>query len=565
MRNHVATVVGLAAMLAGCQGAGSGYGPNPFLEDQGTADKADTQYLNPDGVEVEVDLEADIESGGHSWNLDEGPAALGQFALTYLRKHGDFYVESLAEDASSTSRVEWLVDGAWITARQAESTSKDKLTHFRIRSVNAILLNDARKGVKEGQVFKAPVPRNPFDVMSAAGDKCAEKDDHISLDQSVYWYLWDPDKSTCKLAQQDMSVTISKLLPVGKLTWPEYDKLIADGKVTAVVLFGQIGDGAISPSDAGMQGFREMSAWLVEAGFKAVTPAPVGSRFTKHIGDVDFEIDLYSPKEFSGLDDSAHMDNFTRALKEHEIVVYDGHSMLGASDFWAKPDLYPSTYQIFLYGGCLGYEYYVRPIVQSKDGGWANVDILSSVVEVSAGANEFAGPIFAKIAWALDHGYKASWKDLVEAVRKRVGDSTFGVSGVRENCFSPTGSVCGATPTDTGKRFDDAAGAKIPDADAAGLVREIDVGDTFTPKAVTLELDVEHTWIGDLRITLSHDGTDVVVWDHTGSSGQGISQSFELARFAGKAAKGKWTLLLVDDQAQDTGTLKKWSLVFTLP
>jgi hypothetical protein len=44
--------------------------------------------------------------------------------------------------------------------------------------------------------------------------------------------------------------------------------------------------------------------------------------------------------------------------------------------------------------------------------------------------------------WALDHGNKATWRQILLAVRKSVGDSTFGVSGVRDNCFTPTGSRC---------------------------------------------------------------------------------------------------------------------------
>jgi hypothetical protein len=153
------------------------------------------------------------------------------------------------------------------------------------------------------------------------------------------------------------------------------------------------------------------------------------------------QMDLYSPREFSGLEDYAHFDNWQKAIAEHEIVVWDGHSMLGASDFWTRPK-YPSFYQIFLYGGCLGYEYYVRPIFEGKGSSWAKVDIMSSVVEVSASANEFAAPALAKIVWALDHGNRASWRNILLKVRDSVGDSTFGVSGVRDNCYTPTGSRC---------------------------------------------------------------------------------------------------------------------------
>ena len=438
--------------------------------------------------------------------------------------------------------------------------SKDKLRHWRIRGVNAVLLHSASQGVQEGQVFTAEVPVAPYSVMADAEDTCADPDGHMSLDASVYWYLWNPDKSACKIPKQQMTVTLSKMLPSGKTVYPEYDQLVKDGKVTAVVLFGQIGDGELSENDFGMRGFREMASWLTDAGFAEVTPAPVGRRFTKPIGGVDFEIDLYSPREFSGLSDGAHFDNFQKALSEHEIVTYDGHSMLGASDFWSRPS-YPQDYQIFLYGGCLGYEYYVRPILEGK-GGWANLDLMSSVVEVSAGANEFAGPILAKIAWALDNGYQASWRDLLVAVRQRVGDSTFGVSGVRDNCFAPGGSLCGA-PTDPTKtaRYENATAASIPDGSPTGLTSKLGVPDMIEASSVTLELDVTHAWVGDLVISIEHDGTEVVVWNKAGGSQQSINQSFTLPKFVGKDASGTWSLKLVDDASGDTGKLNGWALV----
>jgi hypothetical protein len=430
-------------MLFGCalgsDGSGAAPGSNPFLEDQTDDGKADTAYLNADGIEVEVDLEADIQASGYQ--LLESPAFLGQFATTYLRKRGEFYLESLAEDSTSKDRVEWLVDGNWIDAQAAESVTPSKLTHFRMRSVNAVLLNEAKAGVREGTVFEATVPLNPFNVMSVAGATCAEEEDgHISLSQSVYWYLWDPDKSGCTLPTQQLKLTVSKMFPTARTTYPEYDLLTADGKITAVVLFGQIGDGPIDASESGVRSMKTMARWLKDGGFKEVTPAPVGQRFTKHVGDADFEIDLYGPADFAGLADYAHFSNFQKAISEHEIVVYDGHSMLGASDFWSQPT-YPSTYQIYIYGGCLGYEYYVRPILDGK-GGWENLDLVSSVVEVSADANEIAGPVFAKIMYAMSHHYRTSWRSILVAIRNRVGDSTFGASGVRGNCYSPSGSLC---------------------------------------------------------------------------------------------------------------------------
>jgi hypothetical protein len=306
--------------------------------------------------------------------------------------------------------------------------------------LDADLLFSAVLRVLQGITFDTVVPLKPFSIMSEAGDKCADYDEDIPLDQDVYWYLWNPDHAGCKAETQPLKVTITKMMSKGtSAVYPEFDKLTADGKVTAVVLFGQIGHEGLDENDIGFQGLKRMATWLKQAKFQEVT-APLGRRFSKIVHGITVEIDLYSPREFAGLDDFEHFDNFQKALSEHEIVAYDGHSMLGASDFWAKPT-YPEFYQVFLYGGCLGYEYYVRPILDGK-GGWDNLDVMSSVVEVSAGANEFAGPFLAKLIWALDHGNRASWRQMLIAVRRSVGDSTFGVSGVRGNCYSPSGSRC---------------------------------------------------------------------------------------------------------------------------
>ncbi|MFZ4737106.1 MAG: proprotein convertase P-domain-containing protein [Bradymonadia bacterium] len=534
-------------------------GPNPFLAAQTAGGKEDTAYTNPDGIEVEVDLEADIDAP--AYNIARAPAELGQFAVTYLRKRGEFYLESLAEHVESRGRVEWRVDGAWITAEAARNVEPAKLTHFRIRGVNAVLLHSAGRGAEVGKVFEAEVPVKPYALMADAGATCAEPDDHISLSQSVYWYQWDPDQPNCEVPTQKMTITVSRTFPKADVTYPEYDRLAADGKVTAVVLFGQIGDGAITDRDPGMQAFKRMGTWLKDAGFKEVKPAPVGKRYAKTAAGVQFEVDIYSPNDFSGLGDNRNFGNFQRALSEHEIVVYDGHSMLGASDFWARPT-YPDSYQIYLYGGCLGYEYYVKPILDGKKG-WANLDMMSSVIEVTANALDFAGPAIAKIFTSIESRKYASWKDILVSVRRAVGDSTFGASGVRDNCFTPTGNRCDAVePTDgeAVSTFTSEAAVAIPDNSARGAKSVLTVPESFPVKGVSIELNVEHSYVGDLKIELSHGSKSAVVWANEGESQQNIEASFDLGGFDGVDASGAWTLKLVDNAAQDAGRLVRWSL-----
>jgi hypothetical protein len=432
------TLAALALVAAGCTGSESESVDNPFLQDLSDSGKEDSAYMNPDGVEVEVDLEGDVE--GPASRLSDGPIEIGQFALTYFRKQEKMYIESLAEDGTAANRAEWLVDGTWYTADRVPAGAA--LKHWRLRGLNTVLLFEHAQGLTVGKQFTARVPLKPFSVFTDAGDKCADYDNHIPLDQSVYWYRWEPDQTRCTIALQDLKVTVSKKFPSTNSTrYPEYDQLTADKKVTMVVLFGQIDDGNLSANETGVRNHKRFGTWLVEAGFKAVS-STIGKRFEKKLNNgVLIQIDLYSPYEFSGLGDFAHFNNFQKALSEHEVVAYDGHSMLGASDFWSRPT-YPGFYQIFLYGGCLGYEYYVKPILHGKGDSWAKLDIVSSVIEVTASANEFAGPAIAKIIYGVQHGGRSSWRNILLNVRNSVGDSTFGVSGVRDNCFTPNGPRC---------------------------------------------------------------------------------------------------------------------------
>ena len=424
--------------VAGCAANEQPAGPNPFLADMTNDSKEDSAYVNPDGVEVEVDIEGDVTSTASQ--APDAPASLGQFAMTYLRKNGKMYIESLAEDATAQTRAEWLVNGTWYAADQVPSGAQ--LTHWRMRGLNTVLLNSSGVHATVGTKLTAPAPQKPFTIYSDAGKSCADDDDHIGLDQTVYWYRWEPDQTSCKVAKQDLQITISKTFTQTYSTvYPEFDQLTADKKLTVVIMFGEIDDGPITESETGMQSFKRYAGWLADAGYKSVT-APLGKRYEKTTqSGIKVQIDLYSPREFSGLEDYAHYSNFEKAITEHEIVVWDGHSMLGASDFWSRPT-YPSYYQIFLYGGCLGFEYYVKPIFEGKGNSWAKLDIMSSVVEVSATANEFAAPAIAKLVWALDHNNNASWRQMLIKVRQSVGDSTFGVSGARDNCFAPSGKRC---------------------------------------------------------------------------------------------------------------------------
>ena len=112
---------------------------------------------------------------------------------------------------------------------------------------------------------------------------------------------------------------------------------------------------------------------------------------------------------------------------------------------------------------------------------------------------------------------------------------------------------------DTSIRLSSAVALSILDNTEA--VSVLEVRDDTEPVAVDVTVRIEHTFIGDLRIWLEHDGLELVIHDHTGGDDDDLTAtaSFELP--AGTSGTGPWRLHVADNAAQDTGRLLGWDLV----
>ena len=400
----------------------------------------DTQYYNPNGVEVEVDLEGDLALSSADDDLFAAPARLGQFALTYFAKNHRAYLESIVTDPKAPERTEWLLDGVWRQASTVPTQELTRLKHFRIRGLNMVLLRDGRDQAVLGRTLTATVPVEPYHVLEDAGTACADPDeeDHWAPSNTIYWYLWNPHRDGCHAHVEELTATVTKTF-TPEPSYPRYDKLLADRRLTIVGLFTALGDyPPLSPSDDGVKSAAKAVKMLKKMGFHEVARAPVGRRFERQVHGITVSYDIYSPADFAGLGDEEHFAIFQRAIAEHEIVFFDGHSLLGRSDFWSKAT-YPSTYQIIVYGGCLGYQYYVAPIVRNK-GGYQNLDLVASVFEVGATALDIGEPMLKDLLASIGSAAPRSWETILSDIRTSVEaaeanepsylpDTSFGVSG----------------------------------------------------------------------------------------------------------------------------------------
>lgn len=109
----------------------------------------------------------------------------------------------------------------------------------------------------------------------------------------------------------------------------------------------------------------------------------------------------------------------------------------------------------------------------------------------------------------------------------------------------------------------------IPDNSTVGATQPLTVSQAGKLLAVSVQLRIKHTYIGDLQVVLQHpDGTSVTLHDRTGGSKDDLIQTFgegglavaALASLNTKAAAGTWKVVIKDRAAVDVGKLESVTL-----
>ncbi len=106
--------------------------------------------------------------------------------------------------------------------------------------------------------------------------------------------------------------------------------------------------------------------------------------------------------------------------------------------------------------------------------------------------------------------------------------------------------------------------ADIPDNTPEGVTSVITITDALAIFDTDAYLNISHTWIGDLQVSLtSPEGTTAFLHNGEGGGADDIDKHVFLSAFDGESTLGDWVLTVVDTYAADTGTLNNWSLTFT--
>jgi serine protease len=104
----------------------------------------------------------------------------------------------------------------------------------------------------------------------------------------------------------------------------------------------------------------------------------------------------------------------------------------------------------------------------------------------------------------------------------------------------------------------------IPDNSQEGANSVISIADSLTIFDTVADVDISHTWSGDLIVRLiSAQGTVVTLQNKQGGSDDDIVKRFTSAAFNGEVATGDWTLNVEDTAGSDVGTINGWSLTLS--
>lgn len=163
--------------------------------------------------------------------------------------------------------------------------------------------------------------------------------------------------------------------------------------------------------------------------------------------------------------------------------------------------------------------------------------------------------------------------------------------------YAGDGTEC-TTLSGTVESYSFVGSAAIPDNNPAGVRTEVVVPDDGSGSLIgdlDVDLVINHTWIGDLSVILTHKdtGTEVQLWNRncgssnallitsddegtqtfcgapgtptTGGIPPALANGFTsfLSDFDGESLAGTWSLFVDDNFSADTGTVDGWTLLFS--
>ncbi|MFK7982372.1 MAG: proprotein convertase P-domain-containing protein [Saprospiraceae bacterium] len=106
----------------------------------------------------------------------------------------------------------------------------------------------------------------------------------------------------------------------------------------------------------------------------------------------------------------------------------------------------------------------------------------------------------------------------------------------------------------------------IPEGEGKSLISKQTCTEAGTIKGIEASIDIEHSYVGDLVVTLKGPDASVILHDRESGSKKNLKKSYKkaLSAFIGTKAKGEWVLEVADYAPRDSGRIKSWNVDLSL-
>lgn len=317
------------------------------------------------------------------------------------------------------------------------------------------------KKIRPDSLFELPLPLNSRLLTTPLWKNCTDSSPEHQ-DIGFFWYYWDPARNGCdhKLGVhfQVIKPQLSKRTPQTSVSYPEYEKMIRNNKVTLTFGFGYVEDPAdpmpFSDADYGMTEFRSFLGMvrndlrlynfretkILESEYLGGQRPErrIGSRFEFEKHGLKFEVKVVA----SGSVDQ--MELFAKSFSHDHDAFFGwfGHSRVGNGfDAFKFGGLmrqnrahYSLTtdYQMVYWAGCNSYSYYTKPFFDFKANlipqdvnGTKGLDIISNVLPSYFSLNADNAAVLLNAIVNLEK--RASYQSIVNQIERQSNASGISV------------------------------------------------------------------------------------------------------------------------------------------